>query len=124
MNTKENKKEVKKEREGKKMKDTRLKALQELKEEFYTNNKHRAWHELHGLLAMDYIPNDMDVYEVKNTNYYKSMIDGWTSHTEEEKHYSFHAEMIKYIDGKVATEWVKIEHRKKDLLLKLHEILN
>lgn len=106
------------------IKDTRLKALQELKEEFRVDNKLRAWHEIYKLLEADFIPNDMDVYEVKNTNCYKSMIDGWTSHAEEEKHYSFHAEMIKYIDGKVATEWVKIEHRKKDLLLKLYEILN
>ena len=106
------------------IKDIRLKALRELKEEFKVSNKLGAWHEIYKLLEADYIPRDMDVYEVKNTNCYKSMIDGWTSHTEETKHYSFHAEMIKYIDGKIVSEWVKIEHVKKDLLLKLYEILN
>ena len=106
------------------IKDTRLKALQELKEGFKAYNKLKEWHEVYKLLEMDFIPNDMDVYEVNNTNYYKSMIDGWTSHTEETKHYSFHAEMIKYINDKVVSEWVKIEHVKKDLLLKLYEILN
>ena len=105
------------------IKDTRLKALQELKEEFKVNNKLGAWHDIYRLLEMDYIPHDMDVYEVNNTNYSKSMINGWTSHTEEMIHYSFYVEMIKYINDKVVTGWVKIEHEKKDLLLKLHEIL-
>ena len=105
------------------IKDTRLKALQELKEKFKVNNR-KAWHEIRRLLEMDFMPNDMDVYEVNNTNYLKSMIDGWTSHTEETKHYDFYVEMIKYIDGKIVSEYVKIEHEKKDLLLKLYEILN
>lgn len=106
------------------LKNTRLKALQELKEDFKVNNKLRAWNEIRGLLETDFIPNDMDVYEVNNTNYSKSMIDGWTSHTEETKNYSFYVEMIKYVNGKVVSKWVIIEHEEKDLLLKIHEILN
>lgn len=104
-------------------KDTRLKALKELKEEFEVVHQSTLSH-IYYLLSSDFIPNEMDLYEINNSNYSKSMIDGWTSHVEKSKHYSFYVEMIKASNNKVVSEWVKIEHEKKDLLIKLYEILN
>ena len=106
------------------IKDVRIKAIKELIKEFRTTNKNvHSLLDLKSLLDMDYIPHEMDVYEVNNSNYYKSMINGWTSHVEDSKHYSFYVEMIKDINNKVASEWIRVEHDKKDLLIKLHEIL-
>lgn len=106
------------------IKDTRLKAIEELKKEFKADAKNvHSLLDLHSLIDMDYIPHEMDIYEVNNSNYYKSILNGWTSHTEETKFYEFYVEMIKDINNKVASEWIKVQHDKKDLLIKLHEIL-
>ena len=104
-------------------KDTRLKALKELKKEFEVIAKMSSWFHIYHLLGSDFIPNEMDLYEINNSNYSKSIIDGWTSHVEKSKHYSFYVEMMKTSNNKVVSEWVKKEHEKKDLLIKLYEIL-
>ena len=106
------------------IKDIRLKAIKELIKEFKTDAKNvHSLLDLKSLLDMDYIPREVDLYEVNNSNYYKSMLNGWTSHVEDSKHYSFYVEMIKDINNKVASEWIRVEHEAPDLLIKLHEIL-
>lgn len=104
------------------IKETRLKALEELKKDFKAIHQSTLSH-IYYLIGSDFIPNDADVYEVSNSNYSKSIIDGWTSHVEKTKHYSFYVEMIKAVNDKIVSEWVAIEHDKKDLLIKLYEIL-
>ncbi len=105
-------------------KDMRLKALQELKEEFKVNGQMNTWFDIYELLRMDYIPNDMDVYEVTITNQSKSLINGWTSHIESTEYYKFYVEMIKNVNDKILSEWVIIEQDDENLLIKVYEILN
>lgn len=72
-------------------KEMRTKALRELKNEFVLNaNSTRVIYDIIVLLLADFIPNDMDVYEVNIASQSKSMIDGWTSHVEDSKYYSFY----------------------------------
>lgn len=105
-------------------KNMRLKALQELKEEFKVNGQMNAWFDIYDLLRMDYIPNDMDVYEVTIANQSKSIINGWTSHIEYNEYYKFYVEMIKNVNDKILSEWVIIEQDDENLLIKVYEILN
>ena len=100
-----------------------IKTLKELKKDFKVIDKTGAWFNLYSLISRDFIPDEMDLYEVNNSNYSKSIINGWTSHVEDSKHYSFYVEMIKASNNKVASEWVTIEHGDADLLIKLYEIL-
>ena len=106
------------------IKEMRTKALRELENEFVLNdNGKRVIYDITTLLERDFIPNDMDVYEVNVSNYSKSMIDGWTSHVEDSKYYSFYVEMIKGVNGKIVSEWIEIERDSVEFLLKLYEIL-
>ena len=106
------------------IKSERLEAIKELKKDFKAADESiYMLSELYRLLDADYIPYEMDLYEVNMIINSKSMLNGWTSHDEPNKYYSFYIELIKAVNDKVVSEWVRIEHDKKDLLIKLHEIL-
>ena len=106
------------------IKDKRLEAIKELKEEFKAADKSTYnLSSLYQLLETDHLPHVAELYEVNNSSYSKSIINGWTSHSEESKYYNFNIELIKKVNDKVVSEFIKIEHDKKDLLIKLYEIL-
>ena len=100
-----------------------LEMLKKLRKEFETIGKINTWCKVYNLIDTDYIVNDIDVYEVNNSNQSISIINDWVSHIELNIHYMLYVEMVKIVNNRVVSEWVKIEHDEKYLLIKLHNIL-
>ena len=74
------------------------------------------------IVEMDFIPNDMDIYEVNISS--QSTIDYWwlgVTHWKS-RYYSFYVEFVK-VDNKVVSEYVNIDLQDVDLLVVLYAIL-
>ena len=103
-------------------KEKMLKELRKLQQEFKAKGKTKAYYNICDLLEMDYIPNEMDIYEVNISSQSTSIIDGWRSHIEESKYYSFYVEFVKKLDNKM-DYYVNIDLQDVDLLVELYAIL-
>ena len=104
-------------------KEKALKELRKLKKEFGAKERTQAYFSICNLLEMDFIVNDMDIYEVNISSQSKSIIDGWKSHIEKSRYYSFYVEFVKVVDNKVVSEYVNIDLQDVDLLVVLYAIL-
>jgi hypothetical protein len=104
-------------------KEKALKELKKLQREFNAKEQTNAYFSITTLLRMDFIVNDMDIYEVNTSSQSTSIIDGWKSHIEESKYYSFYVEFVKAVDNKVVSEYVNIDLQDVDLLVVLYAIL-
>ena len=103
-------------------KEKMLKELRKLQQEFKAKGKTKAYHNICDLLEMDYMPKEMDIYEVNISSQSTSIIDGWRSHIEESKYYSFYVEFVKKLDNKM-DYYVNIDLQDVDLLVELYAIL-
>ncbi len=104
-------------------KEKALKELRKLQREFNAKEQTNAYFTICTLLRMDFIPNDMDIYEVNISSQSTSIIDGWESHIEKSRYYSFYVEFVKEVDNKVVSEYVNIDLQDVDLLVVLYAIL-
>lgn len=105
------------------MKTKTLNELKKLQRDFMAKKQNNAYFSISELLRMDFIPNDMDIYEVNVSSQSTSIINGWKSHIENNKYYSFFVEFTKVVNNKVVSEYVNIDLQDVDLLVELYEIL-